>query len=137
MGHAVVHFEIEGLDGEALQHFYGELFDWQTTDAGASVAYGLVPREDNLTSEGIGIGGAICTVPDEPSSSWRGPRKADGYTGHVTIYVEVPDVGAALAQAESLGGKRIMGPDQIPGGPEIGVFTDPNGNLIGVTSSAA
>jgi uncharacterized protein len=26
------------------------------------------------------------------------------YDGHVTFYVEVPDVGAALRQAESLGG---------------------------------
>ena len=29
----------------------------------------------------------------------------EGYDGHVTLYVEVPDVEAALAQAESLGGR--------------------------------
>ena len=31
----------------------------------------------------------------------------------MTFYVGVPDVEAALAKAESLGGKRIMGPETI------------------------
>ena len=34
----------------------------------------------------------------------------EGYGGHVTFYIEVPDVEAALAKAEELGGSRIMGP---------------------------
>jgi hypothetical protein len=34
----------------------------------------------------------------------------------VTFYVGVPDVGAALAEAERLGGKRRMGPEQAPTG---------------------
>jgi uncharacterized protein len=50
----------------------------------------------------------------------------------VTIYVEVPDVEAALAQAEKLGGTRLMGPTQVPGGPALGQFADPEGHLIGV-----
>jgi hypothetical protein len=56
----------------------------------------------------------------------------EGYDGHITFYVEVPDVGAALAQAESLGGKRLMGPDEVPGGPVLGMFTDPEGHIVGV-----
>jgi predicted enzyme related to lactoylglutathione lyase len=58
--------------------------------------------------------------------------EAPGYDGHVTFYVEVPDAEAALAKAESLGGKRMMGPDQVPGGPRIGLFEDPDGNTVGV-----
>jgi hypothetical protein len=38
-----------------------------------------------------------------------------GYTGHVTMYVEVPVVEAALAKAESFGGSRMMGPDDAGG----------------------
>jgi predicted enzyme related to lactoylglutathione lyase len=60
----------------------------------------------------------------------------EDYPGHVTFYVEVPNVEAALAQAESLGCTRRMGPDQVPGGPVIGQFTDPQGHLIGVTQAA-
>ena len=54
--------------------------------------------------------------------------------GMVTFYVEVPDVEAALAKAESLGGSRMMGPeamDQV----EIGLFNDPEGHVVGVVKS--
>jgi predicted enzyme related to lactoylglutathione lyase len=56
----------------------------------------------------------------------------EDYPGHVTIYVQVPDVEEALVKAEELGGTRMMGPDQPPGGPTIGLFTDPEGHVIGV-----
>jgi predicted enzyme related to lactoylglutathione lyase len=48
----------------------------------------------------------------------------------------VPDVEAALAQAESLGGKRLLGP--VSPTPEIviGQFADPEGHVIGVVNSA-
>jgi len=49
----------------------------------------------------------------------------EDYPGHVTFSVETPDVAAALAKAESLGGTLLMGPDQVPGGPVIGQFIDP------------
>jgi uncharacterized protein len=48
----------------------------------------------------------------------------------------VPDVEAALARAESLGGTRMMGPDQPMEGLEIGLFTDPEGHTIGLVKSA-
>ena len=45
----------------------------------------------------------------------------------------MPDVEAALAQAESLGGSRMMGPDEVPGaGITIGLFMDPEGHVIGL-----
>ena len=57
----------------------------------------------------------------------------EGYGGHVTFYVEVPDVEAALAKAESLGGTRMMGPDKVPeAGIEIALFSDPEGRVIGL-----
>jgi predicted enzyme related to lactoylglutathione lyase len=57
----------------------------------------------------------------------------DEYTGHVTFYVEVPDVEEALVKAESLGGTRLMGPDEVPGaGVVIGQFSDPEGHVIGL-----
>jgi uncharacterized protein len=52
---------------------------------------------------------------------------------HVTFYVEVPDVGAVLEKAEGLGGKRMMGPEKMSEPPiELGLFTDPEGHVIGV-----
>jgi predicted enzyme related to lactoylglutathione lyase len=118
MGQPVVHFEIVGKDGEKLQGYYSELFGWDV-DANNPMKYGVIQRDDNVNSEGVGIGGGIS----------RGP---EGYDGHVTVYVEVPDPEAALAKAESLGGTRMMGPEKVMEGVEIGLFTDPEGNVIGV-----
>ena len=59
-----------------------------------------------------------------------------GYDGHVLFYIGVPDVEAALRRAESLGGKRRMGPERAPTGLVVGHFTDPEGNLIGVAGAA-
>jgi predicted enzyme related to lactoylglutathione lyase len=52
--------------------------------------------------------------------------------------LRVADVGAPLEKAESLGGTRMMGPDEVPGvGIEIGLFSDPEGHVIGLTSPQA
>jgi predicted enzyme related to lactoylglutathione lyase len=121
MGQPVVHFEVTGKDGEALSSFFSQLFDWDI-DADNPMGYGIVDREKNLGADGIGIGGGIATGPE-------------GYAGHVTFYVQVPDVEASLAKAESLGGTRMMGPDEVMDGLTIGLFNDPEGHVIGVMQS--
>ena len=120
MGQPVVHFEVIGVDGDRLKSYYSELFGWEIDDSNP-MGYGVVHREDNVNADGVGIGGGV----------GKGP---EGYGGHVTFYVEVADVGAALAQAESLGGTRVFGPEEIMPGTTIGQFTDPEGHLIGVVS---
>lgn len=134
MGKPVVHFEIEGRDPTALRHFYTELFGW-TVNADNPMQYGLIEREVNLNVHGVGIGGAIYGVPERPSTTWRGPTRAEGYPGHITIYVEVPDVEAALTQVETLGGRRMQGPDDGFGGVQMGKFSDPEGHLVGLVST--
>jgi hypothetical protein len=121
MGQPVVHFEVTGKDGEKLQSYYSELFDWDI-DSNNDMGYGVVQRDGNTNADGVGIGGGIA----------RGP---EGYEGHVTFYVEVPDAEAALAKAESLGGTRMMGPEEVMEGLVIGLFTDPEGHVIGVMQS--
>lgn len=118
MGAPVVHFEIIGKDAAQLRGFYSELFGWKI-DASNPMEYGIVDREQNLAPDGVGIGGGI----------GRGP---EGYEGHVTFYVGVPDVESALVQASELGGTRMMGPETVMEGVEIGLFTDPEGHVIGL-----
>ena len=118
MGQPVVHFEIVGKDADALQRYYSELFGWEI-NADNPMRYGTIDREGNLSPDGVGIGGGIGPGPE-------------GYEGHVTFYVGVPDVGAALADAERLGGSRMMGPDTVMEGVEIGLFNDPEGHVIGL-----
>ena len=122
MGQPVVHFEIIGKDGEGLRRYYSDLFEWEI-DANNPMDYGIIAREGNTNADGIGIGGGVGTGPE-------------GYGGHVTFYVEVPDVEAALAKAESLGGSRMMGPETVTEGVEIGLFNDPEGHVVGVVRAA-
>ena len=121
MGQPVVHFEIVGKDAEKLRGYYAELFGWEI-DANNPMNYGMVPRDGNVNADGVGIGGGVGAGPE-------------GYDGHVTFYVEVPDVEAALAKAESLGGARMMGPEKPMDLVEIGLFTDPEGHVIGLVKA--
>ncbi len=123
MGQPVVHFEIMGSDGEKLRSYYSELFGWEI-DANNPMNYGVVQRDDNLTPDGIGIGGGVGQAPE-------------GYDGHVTFYAGVDDVEAALAKAETLGGTRMMGPETVMEGVVIGLFQDPEGNTVGVVTSGS
>jgi len=118
MGQPVVHFEIVGTDGEALKAYYAELFGW-AIDSSNPMGYGVVARDGNLTENGWGIGGGITAGPP-------------GYPGHVTVYVAVDDVEAALVRAQELGGTRIMGPETVMDDLVIGLFSDPEGHVIGV-----
>ncbi|HYZ97245.1 MAG TPA: VOC family protein [Acidimicrobiales bacterium] len=126
MGQPVVHFEIIGNDAAALQAFYSELFGWkpQRFETNSPMNYGLVPREENVLPDGTGIAGGIGEAPE-------------GESGWVTFYVEVPDVEAALADAERLGGTRVSGPDSVTEGLVIGQFRDPDGHLIGIATNTA
>jgi uncharacterized protein len=121
MGQPVVHFEVMGKDTNALWSFYAGLFDWKINHDNP-MGYGIVDRQENLSADGAGIGGGIGAMPDDQP-------------GYVTFYVEVPDVEAALAKAETLGGTRVMGPDQVMPGLVIGLFNDPEGHQVGVVKS--
>jgi uncharacterized protein len=124
MGQPVLHFEVIGRDPASLRTYYNDLFGWEFDTSGpVSEAvsqrgnYGFVNR--NTTSDGTGIPGGI--------------GGGAGYQSHALFYVGVPDVGAALEKAESLGGKRLMGPESKPGGGlVVGHLSDPEGNLIGL-----
>jgi predicted enzyme related to lactoylglutathione lyase len=124
MGNPVVHFEITGKDPGNLRGYYGDLFGWEFDTSGPVSEevsepgnYGFVER--NTTADGTGIPGGV--------------GGGAAYDRKVIFYIGVPDVGAALEQAESLGGTRRLGPDKAPDRDlVIGHFTDPEGNLIGV-----
>jgi len=123
MTNPVLHFEIIGQEPEKLRSYYGDLFGW-AFDTNSPVApevseagnYGFV---NHTAADGVGIPGGVGGGKD--------------FSHHAIFYVGVPDVEAALQKAESLGGKRVMGPAKNPNGQlVVGHFTDPEGNLMGV-----
>ena len=109
MGRSVVHFEIGCRDMQKTTEFYSAMFDWKISPMGPAAMIG---------PEGPGIGGHITALGHEPH--------------HYTIfYVDVEDVAAALKKAESLGGKTLVPPVEIP----TGIFAwmqDPEGNTVGL-----
>jgi uncharacterized protein len=124
MGQPVVHFEVVGQDVDKLKGYYSDLFSWDLESIeGGPTQYAMLQREGNVNADGAGIAGGIGEAPE-------------GYPGHVTFYVEVPDVEAALAKAEELGGTRMMGPDEPMEGLVIGLFNDPEGHVVGLVKAA-
>jgi uncharacterized protein len=127
MAQPVVHFEIIGNDPQNLRDYYTGLFGWEfdtpspvAEEVSEQGSYGFL---DLVTSEdGTGIRGGVGGGPS--------------YESHAVFYVGVPNVEAALQQAEKLGGTRVMGPATSPSGLVVGHFTDPEGTLIGVAGVA-
>ncbi|MBC8092618.1 MAG: glyoxalase [Pseudonocardia sp.] len=119
MGQPVVHFEIVGNDPVMLRSFYGTLFGWEFAVGDAATEAVSRPGEYGFV-ENAGIYGGVGGHDDR----------------RVLFYIGVPDVEAALQQAEQLGGTRTMGPEGTPGMLVVGHFTDPEGQLIGVAGSA-
>jgi uncharacterized protein len=114
MANPVVWFEVVGKDTNGLKSFYGGLFDWKLEDM-EEMPYTIVdPGADN------GLRGGI------------GPDPAGG-SGHVTFYVEVDDLEAAIARVAELGGSKLAGPIDIPDA-RIALIADPEGHTIGLLS---
>lgn len=113
MGAPVIHFEIMGGEGNQLEVFYRELFGWKI-NANNPMKYGVVD-----TSGGPGgINGGV------------GPAHDGGK--RVSVYAQVKDLQATLDHAEKLGGKTVLPPTEVPGGPKLAMFADPAGNVTGL-----
>ncbi|MEX2245612.1 MAG: VOC family protein [Dehalococcoidia bacterium] len=115
MTRPIVHFEILGKDAKKLQDFYSALFGW-SIDANNPMNYGLIGPTVGAPENGIG-GGIAASQDGKP---------------FVTVYVQVVDLNETLKKAESLGGKPVMQPMDVPGGPSIAQFSDPEGNVVGL-----
>jgi uncharacterized protein len=112
MGSQVIHFEVVGKDGPALQKFYGDVFGWQfNTDTPGN--YGLLAATDD--SIGGGVGAA-----------------QDGGPGHVTFYVRTDDPAGTLKKVERLGGTVLMPLTEVAPDTTIALFADPEGHVVGL-----
>ena len=116
MGQPVVHFEIGSRNSDRSKKFYSALFGWDIQ------SHGPATMIDTGSTEGIQ--GNIAQPETEPKN-------------YVTIYVQVNDIGASLAQIEKLGGKVLVPASEVPGMGHFAWFADLDGNAIGLWKSAA
>jgi predicted enzyme related to lactoylglutathione lyase len=113
MANPVVHFEVTGKDMDALNSFYSQLFGWKTNKVEGEMPYTIV----EAGGDG-GIGGGIGATPEGD--------------GHVTFYVQVDDLQAALDKAGELGGSTVMPPMDMGENGAIALFNDPEGHMVGL-----
>lgn len=109
MKNHLCHFEIGCRDRVKAGEFYSRMFDWTLQDE---------PAATRLRTGGD-VGGHITSLGHEPHN-------------YTIFYVMVDDVALALEKAVNLGGKKLVGPVQLPHDTEFGWFADPEGNTIGV-----
>jgi predicted enzyme related to lactoylglutathione lyase len=107
----IVHWEIQAQNPSLLHEFYGEALGWDI-DANNEMKYGMVASGGPTGING-GIGGS-------PAPGSR-----------VLVYAQVASIPEVLLRIESLGGKVVMPRTDI--GPVVmGLYHDPEGNLMGL-----
>jgi len=104
----VVHWEICSRDPERLRAFYSAMFNWRIGDG-------------PIMQIGPGIGG--------PEPGPAGHLREGEHPG-VSLYVQVRDLAESLGRAGELGGKVLIEPFDVPGGPTLALVSDPEGNGV-------
>lgn len=117
MGRPIVKIDIGCADRPATLRFYQELFEW-----GAETGPYTAELDFRATSPPP-LAGSITSLGHEPHQ-------------YVMFYVDVDDIPAYLARAEALGGKRHLGPIDLPTGGRFAWLHDPGGNLVGLFEAA-
>jgi predicted enzyme related to lactoylglutathione lyase len=110
-GPAIVHIEFKSSDFARTSAFYAKLFDW-STEQNASGSYMKLDSGDG------------------PSAGWVRADLVQA-PGPVT-YVLVDDLAAKLDAVERAGGRVLVRSLPFAGGGEIGLFADPDGNVVGL-----
>jgi predicted enzyme related to lactoylglutathione lyase len=117
MGCPVTSWQIITRNPEATARFYTEAFGWRI-DANNALGYQVV---DTCSEDGLGGG------------IWPAPPQAPSF---VQLFIEVPDVAAAVLTATRLGARIIVPPQKLPDGDEMAVLHDPEGLAFGLRRSA-
>ena len=106
--------ELVTTDPEAAATFYSKVVPWKTQDSG-------LPSYTLWMAGKTQIGGLTGL-----------PESGAGTPPHWIIYIATPDVDATVADAESLGGKIVKEPADIPNMGRFAVLTDPQGATFAV-----
>jgi hypothetical protein len=111
-----VWYELLTTDPDAAQGFYKDVIGWKTAPYDdAPMPYTMWMKDETA------IGG-VMELPED--------ARKRGVPPHWMGYVTVPDVDAAATRAEKLGGRKIMGPDDIPNVGRFAILADPQGAAI-------
>ncbi len=111
--HTICHLEIPTTDLKRAGEFYKKLFGWKI-DYGWGADYATFD-----TGEGVLTGGGL-------------DRRDKITPGNIVIYISVDDISTMLEKAVELGAKKVMEKREIPNVGWFGLFTDLDGNTLGL-----
>jgi uncharacterized protein len=107
----IAHIEFKSANFARTSEFYAKLFDWQM-EQNASASYMKLASGDG------------------PSAGWF---RADLVQSPGPVaYLPVDDLEAKLTEVEAAGGRILARSLPFAGGGEIGLFADPDGNVLGL-----
>jgi hypothetical protein len=109
-----IHFEILAKEPEKMSTFYRELFGWKIAAWEGPMAYWMV------------------TTGPEGTPGINGGMMRRELPQAVINTVCVDSLEASLARVEALGGRKIMGPNDIPGIGKHAYCADPEGTIFGM-----
>ena len=99
--------------------FYGEIFGWDTVDAGP------------------GFGGYInCFRGGLPVAGMMQNEAGSGYPDGWSTYLATPDAAATTTAAQAGGAQVLVEPMQVGTQGTMAVYTDPSGAMIGAWQAA-
>lgn len=116
LGHGVW-VELATPDPDGALDFYGKLFGWSKQGAmpmGPMGDYTFIGRGED----------------DRPGAIMS--STTTGAPPRWSVYFQVADIDAAVAQAKAGGGTLLQGPDEIPGGAFSANIADPHGLSVGI-----
>jgi uncharacterized protein len=123
MDSTIVHFEIPADNPERAAKFYREMFGWKIDkwENPNGIEYYMVetvPTNEQGMPVRPGVNGGMM------------PRMYPNQ--QPTNYIAVESVNDAVAKAERLGAKVMMGKTPVPGMGWFAQLTDPEGNVLAV-----
>ena len=114
----IVHFEWRSRDAERLKHFYKNAFHWKFDDG--MPGYSLA----NTGTKGIGAG-----VMQLEGNSPLPPG--------IVAFLDSDDLAATELAVRDAGGHVTASAQSVPGWGLFSLFTDPDGNALGLWQSEA
>lgn len=113
MSHTICHLEIPTTDVKKSGEFYKKLFNWK-------IDYSMGENYAIFSTGEEQLGGGLDSSEEARS------------LGKIIIYIQVDDINAMLEKVEKLGAKKVTGKTEIPNVGWFGLFTDLDGNTIGL-----
>ncbi|HZS36021.1 MAG TPA: VOC family protein [Polyangia bacterium] len=109
----IVHVEYRTRDAHKLKTFYGSVFEWKFDD--------VMPGYTMFDAGNKEIGGGIMHMAADQQMP----------TG-VSNYIGVKSLVDTEAKINAHGGKILMSNQEVPGMGHFSVFTDVDGNFVGI-----